>query len=593
MSPYRFWKLRRRALRWLLPIVAAIIVGACGSGPPVGGPTETPSQPTATAAVAPTVTRAQPTLVPTSANTGSRATLTAEKDRVRFKLLDQAEQDLAIQAQQQLGKGDAINVDENGRASLNFLDAIRVDIFKNTDLSLTGTIDPDASALDLYALEGGTTLNQMELDQIAADRVRLETTWAVIDDLGTEFIAYYDPAREATWIIVREGVTEVRARGANGQPDQAMVQVNAGEQTWVLRQDQPVQPVPATRAAVGQEFPTLDELTGGAISDAEWLPSLSALTLDGNRTTLLSGQSAQGTITISGPAFGGGLEVTLLSSDPAVLSVPNTVTVPTDATSQAFSMTAGAVSQPTDVVITATYQNDTREITLTILPLPIPTATATPVPPTSTPVPPTVTPTPAPPALADLTLNPARVESGNPSTGIVTLSGPAPEDGVEISLISFDETLATLPPTVVVPAGATSERFDIKTAAVTQDSEVTILASDINGPPIRQTLTLVAPPTLSSFTIEPPRVTAGDAAQGQVVLTRPASVGGIQVNLATNSRLLKVPPSITIAEGEERAVFDIATPQVRQEFEAAIQASVGNAALTSLLTIVPSVQPDL
>lgn len=588
MSGYRLWKLRRRTLRWLLPIVAAIIVGACGSGPPVGDPTATAIQPTATVAVAPTATRTQPTLVPTPATTGALATLTAQKDRVRFKLQSQDEQELAIQAQQFVGKGDAINVDEQGRASLVFPnDAIRVDIFKNTDLSLTGTLDPNASALDLYTLEGGTTLNQMDLDRIAADRVRLVSEWAVIDDLGTEFIAYYDATTEATWIVVRKGVTEVRARDASGQPGQAMVQVNAGEQAWVLRQDQPVQPVPATRAAVGGLFPPLQDLTDGELTDAEWLPSLNTITLDGNRTTLVSGQSAQAMITLSGPAFGGGLEVTLFASDPTVVSVPDSVTVATDATSQTFTVTAGTVGQPTDVVLTASYQNDTREITLTILPPPTSIPTPTPLPPTATP-----TPTP-PPALADLTLDPATVESGNPAIGIVTLSGPAPEAGVEISLISFDETLAVVPPTVVVPPGATSARFEIKTAAVTQDTEVTILASDIDGPPIRQTLTLRAPPALSSFTIEPERVIGGDVAQGLITLTRPAPAGGAQVNLASNSRVIRVPASVTIAEGDDRAVFEIATPQVRQDFETLIQASLGNTTLTSLLTIAPSLQPDL
>lgn len=595
MAGYRLWKPgRRKTLRCLLPIVAAIIVGACGSAPPVGDPTETPIQPTATVAIVPTPTQVQPTLVPTPTSAGSRATLTAEKDRVRFKLLNQAEQDLAIQAQQLIGKGDAINVDENGRAALDFLDAIRVDIFHDSQLSIKGNIDPNASALDLYALEGGTTLNQMDLDKIGANRVRLETTWAVIDDLGTEFIAYYDQTREATWIVVRKGVTEVRARNANGQPDQQMVQVNAGEQAWVLRQAQPVQPVPATRAAVGDLFPPLQALTDGEITDAAWLPTISRMTLD--RTTLVSGQSTQGTLTLSGPAYGGGLEVALFSSDPALVLLPDTALVPTDAISQTFRVTAGSVSQTTDVVITASYQNDIRDITLRILPPPRPTATVTPARPTSTPtsVPPTATPTPSPPpALADLTLSPATVESGTPSAGIVTLRSSAPVGGVEISLISADETLAAIPPLVTVPVGATSARFDIKTAAVTQDTDVTILASDINGPPIRQTLTLLAPPSLASFAIEPSRVTAGDVAQGLVMLTRPAPAGGLSVSLASNSRLVRVPPSVTIAEGDDRAVFDIATPQVRQEIETEIQAGVGNVALTSLLTITPSLQPDL
>lgn len=582
MLRYRFWKRTRRKarLQWLLPIVAAIIIGACGSGPPLGVPTETALQTTATTAAAPTVTPLSPTLVPTPGNSAMQAMLTAEKDLVQYQLQGQPEQDLAINASQLLGKGDAISVDTGGRASLDFLDAIRVDIFKGSDLSIKGSIDPDTSALELYALEGGTTLNEVDLNKIAAKRVRLETKWAVIDDLGTEFVAYYDPNTESTWIVVRKGLTEVRAPNANVPPDQQMVQVGAGEQTWIIPQEAPVQPLPATRAAVGDRFPSLEVLTGGEISDAEWLPSLSAIALD--RATLISGQTTQGTITLSGPAFGGGLPVTLFSSDASVATVPASVTVASDTTSQRFSVTAGVVSQRTNVVITASYQNDTREINLTIDPPAAPSASPTP----------SLSPSPSP-ALADLTLNPATIESGTPGSGTVTLSEPAPEGGVEISLISSDETLAAIPPTVVVPAGSDKETFEIQTVSVAQDTEITITASDINGPPLRQTLTLLAPPTLSSFTIEPARVTGGDVAQGEVVLTRLALEGGFLVDLSSNSKSISLPDTITIGEGDERVVFDIATRPVQQEFEAAIQASSAEAAITSLLTVVPPPQPDL
>lgn len=590
MLRYRFWKpsSRKARLQWLLPIVAAIIIGGCGSGPPLGVPAKTAIQTTATTAVASAVTPLSPTLVPTPINSAMQAMLTAEKDLVQYQLQGQTEQDLAINASQLLGKGDAISVDTDGRASLDFLDAIRVDIFKDSDLSIKGSIDPDTSALELYALEGGTTLNEVDLNKIAAKRVRLETKWAVIDDLGTEFVAYYDPNTEATWIVVRKGLTEVRAPNANVPPDQQLVQVSAGEQTWIIPQEAPVQPLPATRAAVGDRFPSLEVLTDGEISDAEWLPSLRAIALD--RATLISGQTTQGTITLSGPAFGGGLPVTLFSDNATVVTVPASVTVASDTTSQRFSVTAGAVSQRTNVVITASYQNDTREINLTIDPPAAPSPSSSPSAAPSVSPPPSPSP---PPALADLTLNPATIESGTPGSGTVTISGPAPEGGVEISLISSDETLAAIPPTVTVPAGSDKETFEIQTVSVTQDTEITITASDINGPPLRQTLTLLAQPTLSSFTIEPARVTGGDVAQGEVVLTRPALEGGLLVDLSSNGRSVSAPDTVTIAEGDERVVFDIATRPVQQEFEAAIQASTPDAAITSLLTVVPPPQPDL
>jgi hypothetical protein len=51
----------------------------------------------------------------------------------------------------------------------------------------------------------------------------------------------------------------------------APVLVSAGFQTWVPQGQAPVPPVPATRAAVGNQFPTFDELTGGELTDAKVL----------------------------------------------------------------------------------------------------------------------------------------------------------------------------------------------------------------------------------------------------------------------------------------------------------------------------------
>src|SRR5262249_57849157 len=60
-----------------------------------------------------------------------------------------------------------------------------------------------------------------------------------------------------------------------------------------------------------------------------------------------------------------------------------------------------------------------------------------------------------PPVAKTLTFSPNPVVGGNAATGTVTLSGPAPQSGALVTL-SSSPGLASAPPNVTVPAGATS-----------------------------------------------------------------------------------------------------------------------------------------
>src|SRR5437016_2283822 len=75
---------------------------------------------------------------------------------------------------------------------------------------------------------------------------------------------------------------------------------------------------------------------------------------------------------------------------------------------------------------------------------------------------------PPPPAsltLSSVTLTPTTVNGGVPSTGLVTLSGAAPSGGAVVTLSSSNTSVATVPASVTVPAGASSARFPDATTA--------------------------------------------------------------------------------------------------------------------------------
>jgi hypothetical protein len=181
-------------------------------------------------------------------------------------------------------------------------------------------------------------------------------------------------------------------------------------------------------------------------------PTLSSLSL--NPTSVVGGtQSSTGTVTLSGPAPVGGATVGLSSSNTTAARVPSSVTVAAGATSATFTVSTSAVAASTTITIPATYNGATRSASLTVAPAP-----------------------PPPPTVSSLALDPANVFGGQSSTGTVTLTGPAPAGGAQVFL-SSNSGAATVPSSVIVPAGATSASFTVNTSFVLISASATISAS--------------------------------------------------------------------------------------------------------------------
>jgi hypothetical protein len=105
-------------------------------------------------------------------------------------------------------------------------------------------------------------------------------------------------------------------------------------------------------------------------------PTLSSLTL--NPTSVIGGaQSSTGTVTLSGPAPAGGVQVALSSNNGAA-SVPSSVTVPAGATSATFPVNTTAVATSTPVIISASYGGVTQTASLTVTAAPNYTLSASP-----------------------------------------------------------------------------------------------------------------------------------------------------------------------------------------------------------------------
>jgi hypothetical protein len=175
--------------------------------------------------------------------------------------------------------------------------------------------------------------------------------------------------------------------------------------------------------------------------------------------TVTGGASSTGTVALSGAAPAGGAVVALSSANPAVVSVPASVTVPGGESAASFTITTTAPQATTVVSLTATTGSTSRTAALTVNP------PATPPPP-----PPT-------PALTSVTFPNESIVRGNSMTGTVRIAAAAPAGGVVVTLTSSNTRAATVPASVTIPAGSTSTTFTLQVPASAPKATVTISAT--------------------------------------------------------------------------------------------------------------------
>jgi hypothetical protein len=194
-----------------------------------------------------------------------------------------------------------------------------------------------------------------------------------------------------------------------------------------------------TRAAEFQVFTS----AGSALVPGERVIDLSISTMTNGCTPEL-----QGRVTLDGPAPAGGTVVTITEDHPAA-SFPATVTVPEGQSTRTFKYTISPVSTLTRGDVTASAGGASVTRTLTVRPI----------------------------RASSLTLDPNRVKGGSTSTGTVTLECAAAPGDITVALESGAPTVASTPPSVVVPAGSRSATFPVTTRPVTASRSVNIRAT--------------------------------------------------------------------------------------------------------------------
>ena len=193
-------------------------------------------------------------------------------------------------------------------------------------------------------------------------------------------------------------------------------------------------------------------------------------------------------------------------------------------------------------------------------------------------------------ALVGVSVSPASVVAGTTATGTVTLSAAAPAGGSLVTLWPSN-SYASVPTTVVIPAGHTTATFPVSTYGVTNSTNVTITAGMV-GVTCTASLT-ITPAQGLKLSLSPTSVAGGVSSTGTVTLTDPAGPNGLVVNLSSSSSTASVPTSISIPAGALTGWFTINTRQVSTLSAATITAGIGATTATAVLSVTPTAMTEV
>jgi hypothetical protein len=296
------------------------------------------------------------------------------------------------------------------------------------------------------------------------------------------------------------------------------------------------------------------------------VPTLASLALTGNNP-VTGGQQTFASFETSGISSGGSGPFFFTSSNPAVAQVPTSLTLPPSTVfgSQVFITTTNPPVD-TPVTITATDGRYTYSTGLLVAHQQIP-------------------------LLATITINPSHIVGGNPTTGSINLSVPAPAGGATATLTT-DLTQAQVAASVTVPAGATSATFPITTSVVGQPAPVTITAS-LQGATQHATV-VVTPPgvasVFSTFVISPSNlVSGGPIPVGFVQLAFPAPADAV-IALTSSTPAVQVPATVTVPMNDSGVFFTVTNSNVTSAVSGTVTATY--LGITDVMPVTVAPKPN-
>jgi thermitase len=282
-------------------------------------------------------------------------------------------------------------------------------------------------------------------------------------------------------------------------------------------------------------------------------PTVSQLTLD--PTSVTAGGTARGTVVLSRPAGAGGTVVELRSSNPTLAWCAAQITIPQGQTTGVFDIRTAA-NGAGSATITASSGGVSRTATLQVV---------------------------SPFRVQSVAVSPAAITGGRSATLTVRLTMPAPAGGVQVSLQS-NAPQASLPASVIVPAGQSSVSVQVATHPVAQRVHATLTAA-LNGSQASTTLT-ISPPAPISLTLSPSTVAGGSSATASVLLNGSAPPGGLWLRVSHNNpNRVWTPSQVYVPAGMRSVRFTVYTYRGRGVASVQITVATDGGSRSAILTV--------
>ncbi|WP_203909476.1 hypothetical protein [Rhizocola hellebori] len=190
--------------------------------------------------------------------------------------------------------------------------------------------------------------------------------------------------------------------------------------------------------------------------------------------------------------------------------------------------------------------------------------------------------------ISALSVSPSQVRDGASALGTVTLI-PLDATPTTVLLFSSDPGVASVPPSVVAPAGQGTVTFTITTNAAAPPTIVQITAA-IQNVPRQANLSVNAAtppgPSLSAVSVTPSTLTGGSAATGTVTFTGATNGAVVQLS-SSNPALVGVPSETVVNGGASTGAFPVTTAAVAANTTVSITASWFAITRTTTITLTP------
>jgi hypothetical protein len=272
--------------------------------------------------------------------------------------------------------------------------------------------------------------------------------------------------------------------------------------------------------------------------------------------SVAGGQAVSEQFALTAPAASGAA-LTLVSSNPAAVSVPSSIALTANQQTGTMTMQTSPVAAMTVVTITASLGGVSKVFTLTVMPA----------------------------ALNYLYDYAKSVAGGQAVSEQFALTAPA-ASGAALTLVSSNPSVASVPASIALTVGQQTGTITMQTSPVAAQTVVTITAS-LGG--VSKVFTLTVMPAALNYLYDYAKsVAGGQAVSEQFALTAPASTGAMLALVSSNPTAVSVPASIALTASQQTGTITMQTSPVATLTVVTITASLGGVSKVFTLTVTPA-----